>query len=280
MRWIARGLIGLGALIVLALVIIYGGSQWELRRKHGVAALQLAIPKDAASIAEGARLARITGCRDCHGPNGEGVVLLDSPMLGRIAPPALAAVAARYSDAELERAIRHGVRRDGSALYVMPTNSHTWLADDDTAKIIAWLRTLRVTPHDSKATTSFGPLGRALLLAGALPSSVHLATVSAKTRPADMGRYVVDVSCTGCHALHTERPSDDGKQIVPPLAAMAAAYDLPAFNKLLKTGFGKTNRDLGLMTIAAKGALSALSDDEIRQVHDYLKLEAMRAPPQ
>ena len=36
----------------------------------------VAIPHDPTSLAEGARLARIAGCRDCHGPNGGGRVLV------------------------------------------------------------------------------------------------------------------------------------------------------------------------------------------------------------
>ncbi|MES2987190.1 MAG: c-type cytochrome [Pseudomonadota bacterium] len=278
--WIVRGLIGLASLIVLLLAVVYGGSQWKMRRGHDVALTELAIPNDAASIAEGGRLAKIAGCRDCHGPNGEGLVLVDDPALGRLAPPALAAVAMRYSNAELERAIRHGVRADGTALYVMPTLAHRYLADDDTARIIAWIRSLRAKPDDSTATTRFGPVGRALLLAGVLSSSVHPEKVSKPMRPADMGRYVVDFSCSGCHALHTSRPSDDGKQTVPPLAAVAASYDLPAFQKLMRTGIGISGKDLGMMTEAAKGGLHVLTDAEIAQIHNYLKAEALNAPAQ
>ncbi|RYY29317.1 MAG: c-type cytochrome [Sphingomonadales bacterium] len=279
-KLIVRGLIGLAAVIVLLLAVIYGGSQWKLRRGYDVALTDLSIPTDAASVAEGARLAKIAGCRDCHGPEGQGLVLVDDPALGRIAPPALAGVAMVYSNAELERAIRHGVRRDGSALFVMPTAAHGHLADDDTARIIAWIRSLRAKPDDSTATTAFGPLGRALLLAGVIPSSVQPAKVSVAARPADMGRYVVDFSCSGCHAMHSARPSDDGKQTVPPLAMVAAAYDLPAFKTLLRTGLPPSGRDLGMMTEAAKGGLHVLTDAEIEQIHQYLKAEAEKAPAQ
>ncbi|RYE02270.1 MAG: c-type cytochrome [Sphingomonadales bacterium] len=278
--WIVRGLIGVAAVVVLALVVIYAGSEWKLRQGYDVATAELVIPSDAASIAEGGRLAKIAGCRDCHGPNGQGLVLLEDPMLGRIAPPALAAAARRYTDAQLERAIRHGIRRDGSTLFVMPAGAHRHLSDDDTARIIAWIRSLRTQPNDSAATTSFGPLGRALLLAGVIPPSAHPETVSARTRPADMGRYVVDFSCSGCHALHTSRPSDDGKQTVPPLAIVAAAYDPAAFKTLMRTGLPPSGRNLGMMTEAAKGGLHVLSDAEIEQVHAYLKLEAEKTPPQ
>ena len=100
MRWIVRGLAAVVAVIVLLLVIVYGASEWAIRKGRTVPMAQVAVPTDAASIAEGARLARVASCRDCHSANGEGKVLFDVPPVGRAAPPALARVAATMSDAE------------------------------------------------------------------------------------------------------------------------------------------------------------------------------------
>lgn len=55
--------------------------------------------------------------------------------------PDLGRVAARYSVEELERAIRRGVRRDGtSVLRLMPSEMLSTLSDDDLGMIIAWMR--------------------------------------------------------------------------------------------------------------------------------------------
>jgi mono/diheme cytochrome c family protein len=262
------------------LVALYGGSEWALARDHGVPLAALTIPHDAASVAEGGRLARITGCRGCHGADGGGHVLVDDPMLGRVVPPALARIAANESDAELDRTIRHGVHKDGRTLFVMPTGAHRYLADEDRARIIAWIRSLKPRPDDVLATSSFGPAGRALILSGMLSPSVHPETVSPATRPADTGRYFVNVSCAACHDLYTPRPTDDGKQVAPPLAAMGAAYDPVAFRTLLRTGVGMGGNDLGLMKRVAQGDLFALSDTEITAIQAYLTAEAAKAPPQ
>jgi len=275
-RILKRIVLGLIAVIVLAVVILYAGSEWTIRRDRDVALTPITVPHDAASIAEGARLAKITGCRDCHGKNGSGEVLVSNPMLGTIAPPALARATAGYSDAELDRAIRHGVRKDGSSLFVMPTQALTFLADDDAGRIIAWIRSLRPLPSDSLKTTHYGPLARALLLAGKVKPSVHAATVSVATRPADIGNYFVSVSCAGCHKLHEAQPSDDGRQIVPALAPIAAAYDPAAFRTLLRTGVGVSKRDLGMMRVAAVGGLNALTDAEITAIQAYLTAEASK----
>jgi len=280
MRILRRIAIGLAGIIALALVALYGGSEWALARGHDVPLASLAIPHDAASVAEGGRLARITGCRGCHGPDGGGHVLVDDPMLGRVVPPALARVAATESDAELDRTIRHGVDKQGHTLFVMPTRALRYLADDDRARIIAWIRSLKARPDDVTATTSFGPAARALIVSGMLPPSVHPETVSPATRPADIGRYFANVSCAACHDLYTPRPTEDGKQVAPPLAAMGAAYDPAAFRTLLRTGVGMGGRDLGLMKRVAQGDLHALSDAEITAIQAYLTEAAAKAPPQ
>ena len=280
MRILRRVAIGLAGVLLLALAVLYGGSEWALARGHDVPLASVQVPHDAASIAEGGRLARITGCRGCHGADGGGDVLVDDPMLGRLVSPAFARVAATESDAELDRTIRHGVDKHGQALFVMPTRAHRYLADEDRARIIAWMRSLKARPDDVLATTSFGPVGRGLILSGMLQPSVHPEKVSTPTRPADVGRYFVNVSCAGCHDLYTPRPTDDGKQIAPPLAPMAAAYDPTAFRTLLRTGVGMSGRDLGLMKKVARDDLSALTDAEIVSLQAYLIAETAKAPPQ
>ena len=277
MRWIVRGLIGLAGLIVLVVVVVYGGSQLVIGKGHAVPETALAIPKDAASIEEGGRLARVEGCRNCHGPEGKGAVLVDDPMLGRLASPAFARIAATYSDADLARAIRYGVRKDGSSLWVMPTKAYNHIADDDLARIIAWIRTLKPSEQDSLAATRFGPIGRALVFAGKFQPSVHTANGSVAKRPAEVGGYLVKAVCAGCHLMSGAQPSDDGKQTVPGLLDVAPAYDQAAFRTLLKTGQGMSKRDLGLMREVALKDFSYMTEAEVDAILAYLKAEQAKA---
>ena len=83
MKIVKRILIGLAAVILVLVVTLYAGSEWVMRASHAKPDVTIAVPTDAASIAEGARLARVTGCRNCHAENGEGKVMIDDPMLGR-----------------------------------------------------------------------------------------------------------------------------------------------------------------------------------------------------
>jgi cytochrome c553 len=280
MRWIVRGLAVLVGIVLLVIVVVYAGSEWILRKGHAVPMVAVTVPHDAASIAEGARIARIANCRDCHGMSGEGKLLFEVPMVGRVAPPPLAAVAVDMTDAELARAIRYGVHKDGSSLFIMPTHALSHISDDDLGRVIAWIRSLRQGPQDSKVRTAFGPVGRALLLANKLPVMATSATVAQKQRPADVGRYYVDIACLACHKLTKEGVMEDGKTKVPALASMAASYDPAKFQHLMRTGEGMSKHDLGLMSVVAKAGFAAMTDQEIAAVQAYLKGEAEKMSSQ
>lgn len=277
MLWVKRIAIALGAIVVLALVIVYGGSQLMIRTTHDAQLEQLAIPKDAASVEEGGRLAKIYGCRGCHGPNAQGTAWNDPPwFVAQVSPPAIAGKIAAYSDPELLRLIRHGIKKDGTSLYVMPTEAHRFIADDDLVKVVAWLRTLHPTGKDTGNGISFGPLGRVLLLTGKFGPSVQIGKVAEAHRPAEVGRYFYNSVCSECHNVNSTKPAPDGSAITPALAEMAAAYSSDAFRKLLRTGVGMSGRDLGLMKAVATENLYALTDDEIAAIQTWLKSDAAK----
>lgn len=281
MIWVKRTAVVLAGIVAFALVLLYAGSEWMLRQTHATLIEPIVADHSPAGLAEGGRLARIVGCRGCHSRDGTGRVLAEDFMIGRIAAPAIARRAAVYSDAELVRLIRHGVKRDGTALHVMPTQALTHLSDDDVARIIGWVRTLRQSPTDVPGTVSYGPLARFLILTGALDSKVMPIDLAPPLRPAETGRYFAHVSCLACHDLHQAKPEEGAPAtIIPALAEVGAAYDPKAFRTLLRTGVGMTPRDLGLMGRVAKGDLRMLTDGEIAAIQAYLVREQNRPTTQ
>ena len=266
------------ALVAIAIVLAAGlfvGSEWIIGRGHAVPDDRVAIPRDPAAIAEGGRLARLAGCRGCHGPNGEGRVWTSDRLAGTIAPPALARKLAGYSDAELVRLIRYGVKRDGSTLFRMPSRALGSWADDDLGRIIAWLRTLKPGAGDSRVETSYGPLPRLGMLTGSFEESVRQVRLAPAHRPPETGRYVYDTACAACHRLGDDHAPGDGPA-APALAPRAAGQDPAAFHRLLRAGMGRHGRDRGPISAVARDAVHALGDMEIAALHAYLRGEAAR----
>ena len=67
----------LAVVVLLSMASIFGGSEWILRRRHGVALEGLPPMSRAASSAEGRRRAVLIGCLEgCHGPAGISLRLI------------------------------------------------------------------------------------------------------------------------------------------------------------------------------------------------------------
>jgi mono/diheme cytochrome c family protein len=100
------------------------------------------------------------GCGNCHTPLGPQGFVADQELAGRvvedsepftaIAPNITPAGAiAGWSDAELARAIREGIRPDGSLIGPpMPFAMYRGLSDGDLGAIVAFLRTLPAVEND------------------------------------------------------------------------------------------------------------------------------------
>ncbi len=102
------GLGGVIVLLVLVTLALYGLSARILNKTYAVPAeAAIVVPSGPAAIAEGGRLVLSRGCTGCHGPNLEGEMMVDDPMLARIASPNLSRLPPTYSDAELKRLLRH-----------------------------------------------------------------------------------------------------------------------------------------------------------------------------
>jgi mono/diheme cytochrome c family protein len=223
------------------------------------------LPTDASSVAEGGRLARILGCSDCHGPRLEGRLVSRERWVADVVAPNLTRVVPGYSDDELARTIRHGIRRDGTGVFAMPSSSFFHLSDEDLGRLIAFLRRQPLEEGDPGAT-SVGPMGRLGLVTGRVrlvPAAMdHGAPRVSAGTGADMtarGRYLARVACAECHGAAFEGGLD-GR--APPLA-IAATYADEAFRHLMRTGETPGKRPLYLMSETARARFAHLTDDEI-----------------
>jgi mono/diheme cytochrome c family protein len=203
-------MLGLGAIAVIAVGVVFLGSEYRLRRKYAVAASPVVPRSDSAGLARGEHLFRSINCAMCHGADGGGAVYMDAGPIGLAAGPNLTrgrgGIGERRSDNDLVRAIRHGVRRDGTSLILMPSEVYVHLTDDDLGAIIGYLR--RLPPVDREVpSTHLRFVGRALVATGKLKLLVAAKTPpfaqSAPLTPGPTvayGSYLASIaSCHGCH---------------------------------------------------------------------------------
>lgn len=210
LRWAARAIAGLAGLLLLASAAVYGASEYRFQRTYDdLPAASLLLAGDASTLARGRHLAVIRGCVDCHGADLGGKVFLDVPPVAVLHASNLTAgrggVGATYSDADWDRAIRHGVGPDRKPLLVMPSNEFHVLSDADVAALIAYLKSLPPVDREP-GENRVGPVGRVLFLAGQLPAVPaelidHGAPRAAAPAPgatAEYGAYLA-TGCQGCH---------------------------------------------------------------------------------
>ena len=235
----------------------------------------------ADAVAHGERLGRVLGCRGCHGDDLTGHLWVDNPEEGRLYTSNLRRALPGYSDAQLERAVRGGVRPDGSPLWAMPSEIFTDLSDPDMAALIAYLRA-QPPAGEAHPRPVFGPIARREIASGEwkpAPEEVRLGR--GKGPPAldgghDWARYMIRATCSECHRLdltgHEGREGRPG----PPDLIVASGYTRGQFRHLMRTGVPPDRRDLGLMAEVSRGRFAFLTEREIDAIYDYLVARAAR----
>ena len=303
MRWI--GIIA-GILVTVALLGtagVYVLSERRLSRRYDVTPTPVVIPTDAASVARGEYLAHaVTTCALCHAEDGGGAVYADMGPVGIIAGPNLTrgqgGIGGEFTDADWVRAIRYGVRRDGTSLIVMPSEVFTHLSDADLGAVIAYLKQL--PPVDREVpTTRFGPVGRALLAAGKLnilvaPKTKHRPATASAYRTADVhapaddtassaaipqpsveyGKYLADISgCHGCHGYGLSGGRVAGPASLPPASNLTVAgigsWTAADFTRALREG--KRPDGAQLNEFMPWKVYRNLRDHELRALWLYLR---------
>ncbi len=147
------------------------------------------------------------GCGNCHTPMGpEGPVMAqelagrlveDNPAFRAVAPNLTPAGAiADWSDADLARAIREGIRPDGSVIGPpMPFAMYRGLGDEDLTSIVMFLRTLAPVPNDP------GKSDYRIPLPPAWGPPVETVTAPPRAVSVDYGAYLAGpvAHCMECH---------------------------------------------------------------------------------
>jgi cytochrome c553 len=274
LKWLGLGLTGIVGLAVIGAAYVYAVSEYAIRRQYDFPLTSFAAPNDPAAIERGKRVATLSGCYGgCHGKTMEGFSgFFNEPGVARINAPNLTHVLREYSDPELERLLRHGVKRDGTTAWVMPAPMFSHLSEQDLGDLVAFLRTV---PEQDGVPRDFSaqPIGRLGMVLGKFQPIVEqvdhaLPRVAAADRSDALkyDEYLVKTACVECHGQSLE-----GSEFVhSPNLAIVQAYSEEDFFKLMRTGRALGDRKLNLMAEAATVRFTLYTDDEIRAVRMYL----------
>ena len=279
LRWTGRLLAGLVLLIVLAVVAVYVVSSLAIRRTYNFADSAVSAATDAASLAWGRHLVEaVAKCQDCHEGDLGGKMMIDDAAFARLATANLTAGRgglAGYTDADFERAIRHGVGRDGRPLIFMPSDAYGMLTDEDLAAMLGYLRTFPPVDREHP-DPGVGPVARVLYLTGKFPLlPVEITQQDAPRAPrkpgvtVEYGEYLATIG--GCRSCHGQQLAGDANPDAPDITVgRLAAWKEEDFFRALREGKRPDGSvlDPSKMPWVRSGLMT---DDEVRAVWTYMR---------
>lgn len=281
-KWLKRIGIGLGVLV--GLLVVAGATVWAIgtsrfNQQYAIGDHPLPPPDDS-SMARGQYLVTTRGCAGCHGANLGGQMLVESPAFAILPAPNLTrgkgGAAAVYTDTDWERAIRHGVSRDGRTLLIMPSQDFSDMSDADVRAIVTYIEA-QPPVETTLAERKIGPIAR--IVAGTsseFPLAArlidHTATPSAPREEVSVayGEYVARM-CKGCHGSALQG-SGDGAEATPPLDATGhlPKWTEEQFLTTLRTGITPEGKQLDPQRMPWR-VFGAMRDTELKAVWMYLR---------
>jgi cytochrome c553 len=283
LKWIGSTIVALVLLFVGAVYVLSSralGKNYAMPTESGIA-----IPADSASIARGEHLFKATAsCAECHGMDGGGQLMAAEGPFESLAAPNLTrgsgSVVADFAPEDWERAIRHGIRDDGTSLIVMPSEVFAYLTDEDVGAIVAYLGQAPPVDRESPPVT-FSFLGRALVGFGKLPLLVadktptvqHTASITPDTTAA-YGAYLANIGgCRGCHGLQLSGGPTLGPPGTPPASNLTPTgighYTKQDFARALREG--KRPDGTEISTFMPWRVFAGMTDDEVTALWNYLQ---------
>jgi cytochrome c5 len=283
------------ALLVLALV---GFSKLNRHYDNPVAAIQIA--GNPAQIARGEQLAHT--CSSCHSPGNELPlsgsnfgVKFEMPPLGKLYAPNLTPSGdiQDWSDGELIRAIREGVRKDGRSLLIMPSNNFRNLSDDDVQALVAYLRSQPATGGPTPRN-QFNVLGAIFMnLMDFRVAQQPAGTVTApRAGTPEYGKYLVDIiGCRDCHGDQLQGKVDNGQPGPTPgpnLTLIVPQWTEEQFMTFFNTGTLPGGGKVPMITLTSgfseprmpwTGVRADTTDDELKAMYAYLHSLALVESP-
>jgi mono/diheme cytochrome c family protein len=256
-------------LIVLATSLLYAAGRMRLYKKYDVSVAPVVLPGDPESLQEGKRIFQYRGCEACHGEQLQGLVYMDNPALGQVITPNLTAgmggIAPLRTDVDLVRAIRHGLRPDGTPLLFMPSTEFYFLSDSDLGKVLAYIRSMPPVDKETQPSVlSFTGFIAMNIVTGLtfLPAEL----IPHDEAPPTMPQPGVTLSGGEIPGFPTEWPATPN--LTPGSGSRLPAWGEAGFIHILRNG-QKHGRSINPLYMPWK-SYRHMTNDELRAVYLYL----------
>ena len=184
--------------------------------------------------------------------------------------------AAHWSDDLFARAIREGIKHDGSTIFpLMPYVLYRRLSDEDLASVVVYLRSLPAVRNPLPPSKINFPVNR---LVQGVPRPVTGPVPGPGVDSIARGKYMVSLGC-GCHNTVQELPYGGGEFLAGPWGSVVSAnitpdasgisyYSEQTFITALRTGYVGARK---LSSIMPFGECKNLSDDDLKAMYAYLR---------
>jgi cytochrome c553 len=268
------------ALALLAMLALYVVSEERINRVYTIRAAELQVPSDPAAIERGRQIVRTRGfCYDCHGANLAGQYFDDGPLIGLITMKNLTrgkgGIPADFSDADLVRAIRHGVGPDGKPLVDMPSNFYFEFSDQDLGDIIAYLKS--IPPVDNELPKKrLGLLARFYIITtpSLLSANVidHEAIRPSALKPevsAAYGEYLAN-TCRFCHGEDLSGGDEPGAGLNLTPGGDLGHWSEGGFIQAIRTGETPDGKKLNPELMPWQ-KIAEMSDEDLQAIWLYLQ---------
>lgn len=211
--------IGLAVGVLILFLGITATILFLISKQHENTTYQIDVPAinyqfedEAEMLALGQHVATIRGCVECHGGNLGGDIFLEDPVVGVLVATNLTTgtggIGSEYSDEDLVRSIRHGVRKDGKSVIFMPSHEYNVIDSKDMAALIAYIRSVGPVDSSHLPETKIGFPFRLLYVlssddihlfpARIIDHSLPLPDPVIDRTPRELGAYLA-TTCMGCH---------------------------------------------------------------------------------
>jgi cytochrome c553 len=287
LKWTAIVLLALVLIVAIVAFFLAGKLDRMRAKEYTIEPAPLQIPSDSASLARGEYWAKVM-CTECHGTDYSGTEFFNEPSMGWIHALNLTSgkggLGKDYADTDWLRAIRHGVRKTGKGVMIMPSDYLGKMDDTDLACLIAYIKTVPPVdkewnePHFEFFTKVLGGAGAfGTLYSAEVIDHENMKNMKAPAEGAtvEYGEYLLNiVGCRSCHGenLNGKMPSDPVSPFAPNITpgGNLGNWTSEQFLQTMRTGVKPDGSTMDPKFMPWLG-VSKLTDESLQAIYLYLQ---------